>query len=104
MKRWFLAAMLLLPVACKGLGDECDADCQSGHCTVQGKDSDPCPICTGSKSDGMFCSAKCGSDSDCEDASLAMKCVVACPGMPSFAGLCWRAEDANYLLIDLCVP
>ncbi len=82
-------------------GDECSCTDGSTDCLTMAYywvQSDACGggRCVGNWSSTKQCSAPCETDQDCDNPTLEMHCLTACPGFPALegevTGLCWPVD------------
>ncbi len=93
----------------EGFGRDCRGSCNGTVCATgdplcSDSDLDSNLTCIGTAT-GMYCSRSCRSDEDCTTPQRSMRCIVSCPGEPGgipIAGVCWSADDYEFLTRVIC--
>jgi len=76
---------------CLTTGPDVDAVCSTSLAPAQ---------CAGSGD--QYCTRACATDSDCQPAPFAMRCLTACPSQAELAGVCWSEADWTSLMNGFC--
>ena len=88
------------------LGRDCNQSCAALCVSMSSDVDDICgtslaeAVCVGSGHE--YCSRPCSTDTDCQPAERAMRCLTSCLAQPGFAGLCWSETDWTSLTSGLC--